>query len=66
MADQDIGLKAFLMQARGDWQWFNQVFNFPAWNSVFMCWRCLANSTDVPWSDFGGNAEWRRHRCTAG
>ena len=29
---------AVLLQARGDWQFYDVWFGFPAWNSVQMCW----------------------------
>jgi hypothetical protein len=39
------GWRACLTHCRGDWQWYNEIFDFPAWNTNNrMCWMCLASS----------------------
>lgn len=37
-----IGLKAILVQIRGDWAFYKSVFNFPSWSSDKICWLCQA------------------------
>ena len=54
-----LGLYGALLQCRGDWQWYNQVFGFPSWSGSQICWRCLADSTSHPWRDAGPAASWR-------
>ena len=40
---------AALLQVRGDWSWFKQVFGFPSWSSKNICWRCSAGTDDNPY-----------------
>ena len=52
---------AVLCQARGDWAFFKEVFNFPAWNCKdSMCWMCSANRDTM--KDFSLTASWRSNR----
>eukprot|EP00959_Pyramimonas_sp_CCMP1952_P455991 9472441-Pyramimonas_sp.AAC.1 len=38
--------RACLAHARGDWQWYCELFGFPKWNeNERMCWMCLASAT---------------------
>ena len=49
-------------QIRGDWQFYNQAFDVPQWNSKdSMCWLCSAssNARDLLWTNFNDNAKWR-------
>ena len=40
------GWRGCLCQIRGDWQWYCELFRFPAWNSAErMCWICAASAT---------------------
>ena len=51
-----------LCQIRGDWQFFTDVFHFPAWNNAaHMCWLCQASSTvaGLEFSDCRLRAGWR-------
>ena len=33
--------KATLVQTRGEWKYYKEIFNFPAWNTkAGCCWRC--------------------------
>ena len=60
------GYRGCLVQVRGDWQWFCQIFGFPQWNSERCCPFCRASST-VPartYTDFGFAAGWRATRFT--
>ena len=54
-----------LVQARGDWAWYKQLFSFPSWASHSICWKCGANTGDMDYTQFGVKAAWRRHRYTA-
>ena len=38
-----LGGRAGLMQLRGDWAWWKQVFSFPAWSNNKICWCCGAD-----------------------
>ena len=61
------GWRGSLVQVRGDWQFYCQVFYFPAWNSnERMCPFCRASNVDKAclWTDFGPNATWRDRRWT--
>ena len=56
------GLRGVLCQIRGDWQFYQEVFKFPAWNGALeMCWLCRASSTipGLAFIDFGNTAGWR-------
>lgn len=50
-----------LLQCRGDWAFFKQVFNFPGWQGKCICWRCNC-STDE--RDYMDSAKWRRDRVS--
>ena len=61
------GWKAAFCQVRGDWQFYTELFQFPAWNAaVRMCWLCKASSTirRLAWTDSRPEAGWRRTRFT--
>jgi hypothetical protein len=62
-----LGFTGGLMQARGDWQFYNAVFSFPAWNSGQMCWKCRASQEgrNAYWK-CGPTAAWRSTRYTRG
>ena len=56
-----------MCQVRGDWDFYREVFNFPAWNTAIrMCWMCQASSTirNLAWTDLGPDAGWRATRWT--
>ena len=42
--------KGGLMQIRGDWAYYKQIFSFPAWANKKICWRCGAGKE--PCDDF--------------
>eukprot|EP00969_Alexandrium_andersonii_P268287 11855465-Alexandrium_andersonii.AAC.1 len=54
-----LGFWGCLIQARGDWSWFKQVFHFPGWANKQICWRCQADTEGHPWTDFSLKANWR-------
>ena len=66
-AGRPLGFHGVLMQARGDWAWFNQVLNFSNWNSTAICWRCQA-TRDGPltYKNCGPRAAWRFARYAPG
>ena len=40
-AGAPLGIKAALVECRGDWQFYSKVFSFPKWNTLRgCCWRC--------------------------
>jgi hypothetical protein len=54
--------KGACIQVRGDWQFYCQAFNFPAWNTnERMCWLCQASNvnSELLWTDFNTGAGWR-------
>ena len=63
-AGMDLGFFAHLVQNRGDWAWFKQLFKFKGWASAQICWRCEANRSDKPFWDVGPDARWRKFRLT--
>ena len=56
-----MSVQGVLCQARGDWKFFKEVFNFPAWNNKSsMCWMCSADRDTM--KDFSSAASWRSQR----
>lgn len=54
-------VRGALLQCRGDWAFFKEVFNFPAWNAkLSMCWMC--NCSKDTMADASLSAPWRSHR----
>lgn len=40
-ASKELGLRAALVEVRGDWKMFGEIFHFPKWNQLAgICWRC--------------------------
>ena len=61
------GFRGALVQVRGDWEFYCQVFKFPYWHeSLRMCWLCRASNTiaDLLWTQMGADARWRATRFT--
>jgi hypothetical protein len=50
-----------LLQCRGDWAFYKQVFNFPGWNEASICWRCGCSAAERGYSE---EANWRTHRIS--
>ena len=59
-----FGVHGSLVQCRGDWAWFKQLFSFPSWSGKEICWLCRANRSDKDFTAFGLKAAWRKHRYT--
>ena len=67
LAGKPLGFSCGLLQARGDWAWYRQIFGFPYWSGTMMCWRCKATSDDhMPYCDFSMGAKWRTKRHKPG
>ena len=64
LGGQDLGARSLLVQIRGDWAWYKQVFAFPAWSNQQICWRCSAGSDSAPWRDCSASAAWRSARLS--
>jgi hypothetical protein len=57
-----LGFVAGLLQVRGDWAFYKEVFEFPGWQSKQCCWRCCANNAPGEAGDFricSTEADWR-------
>ena len=58
---------AVLVQVRGDWQFYVEIFSFPPWNgAVRMCWMCRASSSNkfLAFTDTRESSQWRGTRFT--
>ena len=65
MAGSALGVHAGLLQIRGDWAFYKEVFAFPSWAARKCCWRCGATNSPGLECDFRDatlNAAWRAHR----
>ena len=58
----DMGVRALLLQARGDWSWLKELFGIPSWSSEQICWLCEADTGDEGYKDFRLSAKWRTAR----
>ncbi len=46
--EQALGIRAALVELRGDWKFFGETFNFPKWNTASgICWRCTCTPAEV-------------------
>ena len=64
-ASSDLPLKAALVEVRGDWKFYKEVFNFPAWNErAGICWLCTCTPQHL--REVGETASWRQDhsRCS--
>jgi hypothetical protein len=61
-----LGCGACLIELRGDWAYYNQVFGFPSWASHRICWTCTASKTgETSFKDTGPCALWRIQRLSS-
>lgn len=60
--------RAGLLEIRGDWAWYKEMFNFPSWSSHTICWQCRATQRNgaFPYHDFSTRASWRSSRYYKG
>ena len=43
-----LGVRAALVEVRGDWKFYKEVFNFPGWNELAgCCWKCKCTPSQV-------------------
>ena len=56
------------IQKRADWSWYKQILAFIGWKGEGAtgrnCWKCFADHSTVPWTDFRLNALWRSRMMT--
>ena len=58
----ELGFSGGLFQIRGDWACYKQIFGFKGWASESICWKCWANKSTMPYTDFKKSAKWRKKR----
>jgi hypothetical protein len=47
-SDYQLGIRGTLVEVRGDWKMYQEIFKFPAWNmKVGCCWRCKATPDEA-------------------
>lgn len=47
-AGKPIGVRAALVEVRGDWKFYKEVFHFPTWNEkAGCCWTCTCTPSQV-------------------
>ena len=61
-----LGATSGLLQIRGDWAWYKEVFQFPGWSNHQICWKCAADHDDggCSFKNVHPNAPWRARRYT--
>ena len=62
-----LGFHAAVLQVRGDWAFYKEVFAFPHWTGHQCCWKCFAKNSPGDVGDFrdaSANAPWRNRRIT--
>ena len=60
-----VGFHGFLVECRGDWKMFKDVFRFPQFNELSgICWLC--NCTPHTWRCVDDAAPWRQNRLDHG
>ena len=58
-----LGIRAALVEVRGDWEFYSQVFGFPYHNEKDgICWRCPCRRDEVHRAE--SSAPWRSRRFT--
>ena len=54
-AGSSLGARGLLVEVRGDWKMFSEVFRFQMWSQHSnICWLCAATKNDVPSFFFWG------------
>ena len=65
LAGQEIGVRAIVLDHRGDWAQQASWWGLPMWNQSPMCLRCMATQQgDTSWAHYGPNAGWRKLELT--
>jgi hypothetical protein len=58
-----LPFRAALVEVRGDWKFYKEVFDFPAWNDKSgLCWLCTCKPDEM--RDVSEQAAWRTSRCS--
>ena len=55
-----IPFRGLLLECRGDWSWYKELFGFPSWSNESICWRCKANKSTLPFTEFSKESAWRK------
>lgn len=59
VAGEQIGLQAALVELRGDWSMYKEIFRFPGWSGHgHICWKC--NCTIATLRSARADASWRQ------
>ena len=49
LAGKELPVRAALVEVRGDWKMFGEIFHFPKWNQVAgICWKCSCTPDQDP------------------
>ena len=61
-----LAASAVLLQIRGDWMFYKQMFNLPSWSAQRICWKCCAckDETACNFKNPSASAAWRQRRLT--
>ena len=55
LGGQSLGVTGLLVEVRGDWQFFRQVFGVASWSSDRLCWLCHASRSTEDFSESAWN-----------
>lgn len=62
-SNKSLGCQAAVVEVRGDWKLFKEVFRLPGWNTnTGCCWRCAATPDTI--RDCSSAAPWRTQRMS--
>jgi hypothetical protein len=60
---KDLGVRALLMQARGDWKMYKETFRLPGWQgNGHCCYRCTVDKANI--MNASSTAPWRKQRLS--
>ena len=62
-----LRFRGVLLQVRGDWMFYKQMFHFPSWSAKRICWKCEACSDELDLCNYkncSSTAQWRVKRLT--
>lgn len=60
LASQCLNVRGACVQARGDWGWMKAALGLRGWkDKAGCCFKCAANKTVFPFTDFSLSAAWR-------
>jgi hypothetical protein len=68
LAGQPLALKGVIQKKCADWSWYKGALGLTGWSTgngnQKTCFKCQANCNDVPWTDPGMSAAWRKTTIT--